>query len=332
MQLFEISAFGQQCFMVDCLAKVTIEEFRQLYRSIFVAYAFLFGRYNVEKGMILSYKSLKMENPDSLLYYTCGLGYGVGFPIHTSNYVPYIKSKPIKDEHGRVIGVDSSAGKKLGLQPFPEADFDKLCNLIHSRKGINRALDLYISTFGAPVENAVPTYFVILEHITFSLSGKSEKRPLIVNDPALVATLKSLQDGMVKEIESLKKDCLRRHPEDKTNIKTDFDRIKVAVRNINRGSNNQKLIGLFEKYGYTLSLEEKELFQKTRNLFLHGDEVIVNPDMDINVLHYYCMKLQKLMAILILKEIGYKGYIVNNAKAHENSTRKKLRKDVFIKI
>jgi len=44
------------------------------------------------------------------------------------------------------------------------------------------------------------------------------------------------------------------------------------------------------------------------------------------------MRLQKLIAILLLKEAGYSGYIINNAKVYQYISEKKLIKPIFVKI
>ena len=332
IQVFEEKYGDTYYFIVDCLEKTSLETFRKLYRTFFVAYAFLFGKYYGKQGAILSYADTLMNVPQSLLYFTYGQQFSSGFPIYSSNFYPYIKPKPVKDDKGHIVDYDYSAGEKLKLNWFQEADAGKLCRLIYDQPGIARALDLYITTFAAPLEIMVPTYFIIMEHVTFSLSGKSKETPMILNDPKAVTLLQSLQSDMKRKLEALGKELISERPDKKAEIGKAIERIRGAIGNINRGSNNQKITGLFAKYGYELSDEEKKLLLVERNKFLHGDEIIVRPEVDISVLFHYCMRLQKLMALLILKEIGYEGYILNNAKIYESLSHKKLQEKIFVKI
>ncbi len=330
VHFYEKKINNKYCFFVDCYNKITLNEFKKLYRSIFIALAFLTGQYFGKQGAIIGFQNIKMITPNSILYYTYGFDYTGGFPIYTTNFYPYIKPKKIKAPNG-YVNFDYSAGEKLKLQYFPEDLFAKLCDFIYTNKGISRALDLYISTFNAPLELAVPTYFILLEHITFTLSGKSQRQIQILTKKHEVTALEQIQKEAIKKLSTLKKN-IDTSKEDMAIVESNYSRVQTAITNINRGSNNQKLTELFDKYGYKLSKEEKDLLLQIRNKFLHGDEIVIEPDEGIGHLFHYCMRLQKLMAVLILKTIGYSGYILNNAKVYEAISKHVLKEKAFVKI
>jgi hypothetical protein len=91
----------------------------------------------------------------------------------------------------------------------------------------------------------------------------------------------------------------------------------------------------FKKIGYTLTKEEEDLILISRNKFLHGDNVfgsIEDFDLEFKYLFHISLRLQKLLAILLLKSTDFSGYILNNAKIYDYITEKKLKEYVFIKI
>lgn len=50
-----------------------------------------------------------------------------------------------------------------------------------------------------------------------------------------------------------------------------------------------------------------------RNRFLHGHILGHNYDESFQEIMYCCLELQKLCAILLFRESGFRGFIVNNA-------------------
>lgn len=88
--------------------------------------------------------------------------------------------------------------------------------------------------------------------------------------------------------------------------------------NKQRLTNNEKLTRPFEQLGIQLTLHDIKIIEH-RNDLLHGDILLrkdeSQSDESINLyMSYVSAKLYTLISKLILKSIGYHGYIYNNAK------------------
>jgi len=95
------------------------------------------------------------------------------------------------------------------------------------------------------------------------------------------------------------------------------------------------LIEPFINFGYPLSDEEKDLIYVQRNKFLHGDDYMSleeNYEFEFKELFHISMRLQRMIAVLLLKASDYSGYILNNARIYDYISEKTIKEEVFIKI
>jgi len=327
-------------FVIDCLSKQPIESFKLAVNSIMLSYAFLKGDYHGREIYILTFNSHDFIDPKSILTYILGGGIYGGFLIHTTN--PYNfeqirrKIKYKTDSSGQTIGIDDSKLKRYMVE-FPSDVFERLCELICTKGGILRAVILFVSNTVTTLEMKVPTLFVALENMTKVLTGGDETPPKIIDDTEIEQELKVIVRKSVKEIRSVKK---RNKPLSLSELEekeynANFERIITKLYNFNRGTNNKKLVEPFANFGYTLSKEEEDLLIIHRNKFLHGDDYLgldTSYELEFKELFHITLRLQKLIAVLLLKEAGYSGFIVNNAKVYQYITEKKLKEPVFVKI
>ena len=105
-------------------------------------------------------------------------------------------------------------------------------------------------------------------------------------------------------------------------------KIKRRINEINRPiikehlTNNQKLTLPFEQVKVELSIDDIKAIEH-RNDLLHGDILMTGKELksesDINnYMGYISGKLFTLISALILKYVGYSGYIINHAKFYED--------------
>lgn len=101
-------------------------------------------------------------------------------------------------------------------------------------------------------------------------------------------------------------------------------RIKELNRPVNHNHklpNNEKLTEPFFQLGISLSLKDIGIIEH-RNDLLHGNILMVNDesltDKEINAyMAFVTSKLYTLISKLILKNAGYRGYVINYAKRYE---------------
>ena len=101
-------------------------------------------------------------------------------------------------------------------------------------------------------------------------------------------------------------------------------------------TNKEKLTKPFEQLGIKLSLHDIKIIEH-RNDLLHGNISLQKNekqnDENINLyMAYVSAKLFTLISKLILKNIGYNGYIYNNAKHIEKHLKISTEDEYFEKI
>ena len=331
---------NNKCYIIiDSMNSINLHEFMKSVNSILLSYAVLKGEYHGAEAYILTYNSAKFESPSSLMYQSLGGGIYGGFQIHTTNpywsfnYKGLLKYK--KDENGLMTMVGREKLKKYMVE-FPHECFSKLCELICTQGGVLRSVILFVSNHKSPLEIKIPTLFVAIENITKILNGNNSI-PKIIENPKIESEIKTIIKDALKKIKDIEKNYapLKSNNEESKLHKANFSRITGKLNNFNTGTNNKKLTEPFDKYGYTLTLEEEELIYKQRNIFLHGSDFISlddNYEEEFRELFHMSLRLQKLIAILLLKASGFSGYILNNARIYDHMTNKFLKEDIFIKI
>lgn len=325
-------------FILDCCSKTNFRSFLRVFNSLLLAYALLKGKYEGFEAYIFPYGSSKFDQPQGVK--TCQLvGGDKGFPIHITN--PYnieqiaAKINYKTDKNGKSSLNDRHLNKYRIA--FPHIIFGKLCELISSNYGILRGAILFVNNKSIGLELRIPALYVAIENITRVLSGNNVATPRIITDAKIEAALKTAIKSSVKLINEIERLHLpaTSSQEDQKEYKANFARMTGKLHGLNMGSNNKKLTDTFTNVGYTLTAEEDELLNRKRNVFLHGEDFMSLQDEDdteFKELFYISLKLQKLIAILLLKKSGYSGYILNNAKVHERITGRKIAEPYFIKI
>lgn len=119
-------------------------------------------------------------------------------------------------------------------------------------------------------------------------------------------------------------------------------KLKRRLKEINRPTNkvhltnNEKLTRPFEQLGIRLTLHDIAIIEHRNdllhgNILLHGDEI--KDDKKINLyLTYVSAKLFTLISKLILKSIGYEGFVHNQAKYLEKYVNINTDEEYFEKI
>ncbi|ABG60185.1 hypothetical protein [Cytophaga hutchinsonii] len=326
--------------IIDSISKLILDEFQKTANSILLAYAFLKGEYHGKEANILTYTSNNFKTPESILSVILGGGILDGFPVHTTKPHSLVsikqKTKYKKDKNGKLIGVDEAHLKKYMVE-FPHESLSKLCELICNKGGILRAVILFVSNHSATLELKVPTLFVALENVTKVLIGGDVSVPRLIEDDKIIKEIKAVINTAVKGIDIVEKDNKKStfSIQELKDYKANFSRISSKLHDFNKGTNNKKLIEPFVNFGYTLSEEEKNLIFVHRNKFLHGDDYMSlekDYEFEFKELFHISMRLQRMIAVLLLKASGYSGYILNNARIYDYISEKSINEDIFVKI
>lgn len=341
LHFFSYTASNKQSyFIIDSMSKHSLEDFQKTANSILLAYAFLKGDYHGKQAFLFTYNSANFKTPSSMLSVILGGGLYNGFAVHSASPHSLVsikkRTKYKKDKTGKIIGIDDSDLKKYMVE-FPHESLSKLCELICNKGGVLRAVILFVSNHSATLELKIPTLFVALENVTKVLIGGDISIPKLIEDEKIIEEIKTVLKTTVKQIGEVQRNnkLSTLSPDELKEYNATFARILGKFYDFNKGTNNKKLIEPFTRFGYVLSQEEDDLIFKQRNKFLHGDDYMslgADYEFEFKELFHMSMRLQKLIAVLLLKASDYSGYILNNAKIYDYISERTIKEDVFVKI
>lgn len=252
-----------------------------------------------------------------------------------SNYIrPTIKGmySPISTNPYSFIGIDRDTADKFygKLTRFSLENLSKLVYRIHTEPEFSVAILIILEATSIRSLLIIPSSFAgIIEQLTKHLSIKETGLEKPVKDPNL----------KIKIIEELK-NVIDQNSSTLTN--ENVTKLKRRINEINKPvnkkhlTNNEKLTRPFEQLGINLTLHDIEIIEHRNDLF-HGNILLKNEkngdDEKINAyMEYVSAKLFTLISKLILKSIGYNGYIYNQAKCIEKYLNIKTDEKYFEQI
>lgn len=109
---------------------------------------------------------------------------------------------------------------------------------------------------------------------------------------------------------------------------------KKRVKNdIDRETNGDKLKEPFNRMGYQLTKIDNHYINK-RNFIFHGRNIVQRGTTQdkLSYMLHLCLLLHKLCSILLLKQAGYSGYIINNPVLYGCDKECKAEENVLIQI
>lgn len=179
--------------------------------------------------------------------------------------------------------------------------FNKLAQLCYKTNDMLIAANMLIDGSLMNIEYQKPFFHVTLETITSALlKGDNLTSPPIIPQEIYIQEVAPVLIKALQNIQNLPQDALSIFSQ----------RIE---HNLNSAPNANKLEFCFPKYGYELSKNDKEAINK-RNSTFHGH--LTNEKKSLreqrNELFAMGLRLHKLCSILLLKDAGFTGKILNN--------------------
>jgi hypothetical protein len=186
-----------------------------------------------------------------------------------------------------------------GLQDWLYEDtMNALFSLIIENKDVNRAVMTMLEVMNMPLDYQGSIFSVLLESLAGCMLKKKPKSRISKKNWKEVS--KRLVEDLSWSLDEqlIPKEC--------------FDYMKKRVEGLNYLPNRDKLVAPLKEVGYTLSQSELDVID-LRNTFLHGDIPGETVEEQREAVLYSSCVFQRLCSILILKTIGFQGYIINNA-------------------
>tara|TARA_R110000851_G_scaffold61343_4_gene141183 strand:- start:286757 stop:288184 length:1428 start_codon:yes stop_codon:yes gene_type:complete len=209
-------------------------------------------------------------------------------------------------------------------------DLSSLTTRIHQNPVFSVVILIILESTSIASLLLIPSSFaVIIEQLSKHLNVEEIGLDKPIDDPELESTI---IDQLHQVIDQNKKDLT---PENILKLKRRLNGINRPM-NKRALTNNEKLTRPFEQLGIDLTLHDISIIEHRNDLF-HGN-VLLNTkqsrDEETTNLYmaYVSAKLFTLISKLILKSIGYSGYIYNQAKYLEKKLDLKTNEQYFDKI
>ncbi|MGR3318105.1 MAG: hypothetical protein ACUZ8O_06455 [Candidatus Anammoxibacter sp.] len=307
--LFSMRKHGNAYLIIDCDSKVNIEYFSEACHAILICFGFVTGNMPQEDGFYFAYTN-DSYNELEFIHYNClnKTVKSIYHPIHTNPYA-YTRNPKIAQEF---------SSKLTGIG---KGQFSELCKKTFFSSEMLSTLYFIIHGSTLSVELMASCYAIALESITNIISLENEKKLKPIKDKKIA---RKLHDDFIK--------VLNKHiPDDKN--KNGKDIIIKNIENINRPTNRDKLYKPFEILGISLNDEDIKAIDY-RNVLLHGR--LINSEQGLekecNSTFHIALKLYFLVSSLVLKSVGFSGYILNFPKIHENIKERKVNEPFYRKI
>lgn len=197
-------------------------------------------------------------------------------------------------------------------------NFSNLISLIHNNQEFSVSILLLLEASSIRSLIMIPSLFsVVVESLSKIISKIDEEKVFPIDD-------KDISNKIKKELNEV----LDLY--EKSMTAKGFKKLKGRIDNINSPTikkhltNNEKLILPFEELEIELSENDIKTIEH-RNDLLHGNILLLGEgkktgsEID-NYMGYVSAKLFTLISLLVLKRIGYSGYVINQSKYYEKSS------------
>ncbi|MGA2624207.1 MAG: hypothetical protein ABSF91_10165 [Bacteroidota bacterium] len=264
--------------VIDSVQEIPSDNFLKCAEAILIAYGFISGHFAREKRYCFSSNNCDFNNVQ-----------GISFETLKRNL--YSGYSPIPEViHQQLLGIAQA-------RQLSKSVFDQLCKAILTDVGFARTVSLIIEGNTLSLELRAPIYSVALEAMTTMLSEKFSEKLTPIKD-------KKVAGDLINDLIAI----LDRYSDWLDPAALEI--MSKKILNINSPTNKDKLLNSFEILRVNLPDKDKECIEK-RNDFLHG-RMPLDPDKkEVGgfTLEQIVLSLQFCINCLVLKSVGYSGYV-----------------------
>lgn len=295
----------QKYIVFECKSKISANDFSNKIFSICVALSLITRSVWLDEAFMIEYISPNFDCPKAFRYQTLRPTINGAYSIFSTNVYSLEDSLSRCDntKYAAEMLKTETGVVNSSMIDWLQPDFiSSLCSLIDSNDSLRRSVIMLIEGSTFPVEYQASMYCVVLETITSYIKkskGIKDKTPIPKN-----IFKNSISSEFNKILDVLETDY--------SDLKNSIEIIRNKINYLNAPTNQDKLLLPFEMIGYALTKREIETIKK-RNMFLHGSmHDIETEENEFEKLFQTSIMLHKLCCILLLKEAGFNGYILNN--------------------
>ena len=314
----------EKYLIIDSSFELSVNEFQKICFNILLGFAFIKGDLYHNESFILGFDKKEMVIPVETDYFSMRTSISTNQPTFSTNMMWLNKEKIVYDVDGN-MNKDVVDQLYDEIYNFSHSTFSKLSELLLNEEKVQRAVLLYLYGHIATLEIRLPNYFVALEALSsYVVANNVQKTRLNPIKDKKIAS--KIQEDFIKELTKLKLT---------NNLTDDEFNIDILTKNIyklNAPPNADKLSESFTLLKYDLGDERKKILND-RNSFLHGSFVkYVDDDDAFQKALYIALRVQFMIAVLVLKSVGFDGHIINYASFWQNMTNRRVDEDTNVKI
>ncbi|MBL7909909.1 MAG: hypothetical protein JNJ41_02495 [Bacteroidia bacterium] len=312
LDMYETQYEKKTYLIIDSTSPITLDGFSKICHSVMIAYGLPTATFHQNECYFLNSRDADFANISSMVYQQLR-------PTIASIYNP-IYSNP------RGYTDDNDLIKKFGVEfeVIKPDFFSMLCTRVHKEESYATLILLVLEANAASLILKPAGYSVALEKLT-NIIVEENKGLKPIADKVLAGKFKDDLKAVLKVYA------------DKITANGTDDPIKILTKNIdkiNNPTNRDKLIKPFEIYEIKLNDYDIQAIDH-RNNFLHGRHVNMKENAtgtDYLEVFHVSLRLNALVNKLIFKHLGYKGWLVNYVKRHENQFSFPIEEELFIEI
>lgn len=309
LDIYSYSGVDKKNYLIlECPFKVSHEEFADRAFSCLVSIGYLTGKFIQGEGVYFSYSTISMELPIAVKFSNLRASVdSIHYPI-TSN--PY------------GFNVKGSKGDLLlnKMKEISENEFSTLCLKVYQNIDLRASILLLLDVLKESVFTMATGMAVILESLTNIYNKEKPEYFIYVKDQKLSKKILNELRQVVRNYQS--------------ELGEHTGRFLASIDRLNQIPNSAKLSRPFELLGIRLNKNDMKAISR-RNDLLHGRLSLDTSNDEISAdreLYFVATKLYTLINVLILKQVGYSGYIINWPVYNNQVHKYKLGEAVFRKI
>jgi len=294
---------------MDCLDKLTVDDFSEITWSVSVALGYLTGHLLQDEEYIFYYRTKQQrkhvnyeysQRRDSIKsFYT---------PVNTNPYAWVKRNKTADYYYGKITEITP-------------VQLSTLCNIIHKEHDIKSIVLLITESISRSLLMMPAGLSVALEGLSEFFWSKNMETIKPIKDAGLATAFKkelAITLEKYKEMEGF----------------SGYEIMLSKITNINSPTNREKLKSPFTVLSILLTPVDEEVIEY-RNDFLHGN---INLNVRKGKKKYamdsfeISMRLLTLLNMILMKMAGYQGYIINHAKTQEKGLKKIINEEYYREI
>lgn len=313
---------GNDAFLaIDSTELCKLAEFQKICISILLGLGFLYGNLYLDEGFLLSSSSVEFKEIDDISFSIYRESIMTTYSMHTTNAYSVHDMTAQNEEEDNKNHIEVKKWINLIIK-LENTVYSSLCELLYNSEPISRAVITTLQANLLSLEIKGSAYSLALEAITaVFMKENKEKTPKPVADKVF--------NELKKKILNVLEDLLPASNENQDSRKI----FKARIDNLNSPSNTDKLQKSFDLVNYKLQDYEIKAL-KARDKFQHGELPVTDNSDDTVFREVYFMTLimHRMIYTLVLKRIGYDGYIINYPQLHRHMTDLDLQEEAFYKL